>query len=160
MKSWTADDIEAMKNGFLKGLSIKVIAKELGRSPTALNKALSRFCIRKPRPPIKRTLWNDFGNRKPEKTLTPMEAIKKLDRRLRRAQKLKEKNVWVVMDDVLSLLDKHHHTVYLKTKKINPSDSEYVCDGKNVTALSLIFLANRYRIESDKAPFYVEGVTL
>ena len=43
---WTVQDIEKMKMAFLEGKKIKIIAKQLGRSPTALNKALSRFGIR------------------------------------------------------------------------------------------------------------------
>ena len=46
---WTSGDIEQMKVAFLQGKTIKVIAKQLGRTPTALNKALSRFGIRQSR---------------------------------------------------------------------------------------------------------------
>ncbi len=45
-KPWTPEDIAALKIGFLKGTPLKVLSKQLNRSPTALNKALSRFRIR------------------------------------------------------------------------------------------------------------------
>ncbi|MDR1908054.1 MAG: hypothetical protein LBQ43_04325 [Holosporales bacterium] len=43
---WSHDEIEFIKKGFLSGLSVKVLARKLGRTPSALNKALSRFNIR------------------------------------------------------------------------------------------------------------------
>ena len=43
---WTTFEIEQMKIAFLQGKTIKVMAKQLGRTPTALNKALSRFGVR------------------------------------------------------------------------------------------------------------------
>ncbi|MDR1598099.1 MAG: hypothetical protein LBR89_04155 [Holosporales bacterium] len=43
---WSPDEIEFIRQGFLDGMPVKVLAQMLGRSPTALNKALSRFRIR------------------------------------------------------------------------------------------------------------------
>lgn len=46
---WSRQEIECIKSGFLSGLPIKILARKIGRSPSALNKALSRFRIRQGR---------------------------------------------------------------------------------------------------------------
>lgn len=43
---WEAKEVESLKIGFLKKVPVKVQARELGRSPSAVNKALTRFNIR------------------------------------------------------------------------------------------------------------------
>ncbi|MBX9976971.1 MAG: GcrA family cell cycle regulator [Alphaproteobacteria bacterium] len=47
--NWKSEDIETLRFYFLKGLSIKMIARTMARTPGAVNKALSRFHIRTPR---------------------------------------------------------------------------------------------------------------
>ena len=44
--SWTSEDIAFLKKGFEQKDSIKTLAWKLNRTPTALNKALTRFGIR------------------------------------------------------------------------------------------------------------------
>jgi hypothetical protein len=160
MKAWTAQDIEQMKSGFLKGTPIKILARELDRTPTALNKALSRFSIRNPRPEKPKSIWNDFGQTHTNQSSHRLTSLKKIDRHLQRTHRMKEHNIWVVMDDVLSLLDKRLHTVYLLKSHSDPRECLYYFDGDRVSALKLIFVANRYRINDNKSPFCVEGITL
>jgi hypothetical protein len=45
-RHWTESEIYQLRTHFLQGKPIKVIARDLGRTPTALNKAISRFGIR------------------------------------------------------------------------------------------------------------------
>jgi hypothetical protein len=45
-KNWTLQDIQRLRFLFLQGKQIKCIAKEMERSVTALNKAISRFGFR------------------------------------------------------------------------------------------------------------------
>lgn len=42
---WTVEEIEKLRNRYAEGNRIKLIAKELGRTPSAINKALSRLSI-------------------------------------------------------------------------------------------------------------------
>ncbi len=50
-KKWTTGDIRLLRKYYLQQQSLKVISRLLGRSPTAINKCLTRFKIR----PIKKT---------------------------------------------------------------------------------------------------------
>mgnify|MGYP001567545480 CR=1 FL=1 len=50
---WTTGDIKLLRKYYLQQQSLKVMSRLLGRSPTAINKCLTRFKIR----PIKPTLF-------------------------------------------------------------------------------------------------------
>ena len=158
MKTWTSFDIEQLMKGYLSGTLLKSLAREMNRTPTALNKALTRFGIRRERPRQEKSLWNDFSNAKPEQTLNPMTAIRKFDRKFRKQQKTLI-NEWVPMDQILSVLDAKGHHVYMLEANKDPRCSIYSLDDRKLSALQLVFMANRYRIEQNKAPFYVAEVT-
>ncbi|MDP3372027.1 MAG: hypothetical protein Q8S21_03965 [Candidatus Paracaedibacteraceae bacterium] len=158
MKSWTANDIDELKKGFLTGTPLKELAWKMKRTPTALNKALTRFGIRTERPKSEKSLWNDFGNSKTPITINPMCAIKRFDKRFRKIQKA-QTTQWVEMDKVLSVMDAKGHHIYVAEANKDPRQTLYFVDGKKVTALQVVFLANRYRIEQGKHPFCVEDIT-
>jgi hypothetical protein len=158
MKSWTATDIDELKKGFLTGTPLKELAWKMKRTPTALNKALTRFGIRREREKPEKSLWNDFGNSKTPTTINPMRAIKRFDRRYRKIQKA-ETTQWVEMDKVLSVMDAKGHRVYVAEAHKDPRQTLYTVDGRKITALQIVFLANRYRISQGKTPFCVEEVT-
>lgn len=46
MRPWSFEEIQKMKTAYLENKSIKAIARMLDRTPTAVNKALTRFKIR------------------------------------------------------------------------------------------------------------------
>jgi hypothetical protein len=46
---WTIAEFEILRNGFMSGKRIKVIANEIGRSPTAVNKFISRSGLKRTR---------------------------------------------------------------------------------------------------------------
>ena len=158
MKTWTSFDIEQLLKGFLSGIPLKELARELDRTPTAVNKALTRFGIRRERPKQEKTLWNDFGNAEKHQSVHPMTAIRKFDRRFRKQQNALV-NTWGPMEQVLSVLDAKGHQIRLLEANKDPRQSVYSLDGRKLRALQLVFMANRYRIEQNKAPFYVAEVT-
>lgn len=53
---WRRKDIEQMKQLYINHQPIKIIARLLNRTPTSINKALSRFGIRQKRLPGDKTL--------------------------------------------------------------------------------------------------------
>lgn len=59
--NWTSGDIRLLRKYYLQQQSLKVMARLLGRSPTAINKCLTRFKIR----PIKPTSFFSL----PKKTI-------------------------------------------------------------------------------------------
>lgn len=49
--SWSPTELSQLQLAYTQGVPLKTLAQQLGRSPSALNKALTRFRIRPPRPP-------------------------------------------------------------------------------------------------------------
>ncbi len=157
MKEWSSSELKQLTNGYLSGVSIKELARQLDRTPTALNKALTRFGIRHKRKPKRITFWDAFGAAD-LKTYSPQAAIARFDRRYRKYQQ-ELCSRWVPMDQVLSILESKGHAVRLLKAMENPRESLYLFDDKPIVALRLVFTANRYRLERNEAPFYVYGVT-
>lgn len=157
MKMWSSSELKQLTNGYLSGVSIKELARRLNRTPTALNKALTRFGIRHQRKPKRITFWNAFGDAD-LKTYSPQTAIARFDRRYRKHQR-ELCSRWVPMDQVVSILESKGHIVQLLKAMENPRQSLYLFDGKPLPALRLVFIANRYRLERNEGPFYVHGVT-
>ena len=158
MKTWTSFDIEQLMKGYLSGTPLKSLAREMDRTPTAVNKALTRFGIRRERSKGPKGIWNDFGKIKPKKPIDPMTAIRTFDRKFRKQQKALL-NQWVPMDQILDVIDAKGHRIYMVESNQDPRRSIYSLDGRRLTALQVVFLANRYRIEQNKAPFYVAEIT-
>jgi hypothetical protein len=130
----------------------------MNRTPTALNKALTRFGIRRERSKEEKSTWNDFGQIKSKATLNPLLAIRRFDRKFRTQQKA-QINQWAPMADILAVLDAQGHRVLIAHADKNPRFSTYTIDGRKTGALQLVFIANRYRIEQNKTPFFVGHVT-
>jgi hypothetical protein len=152
MKTWTAADIETLTMGFLDKTPLKVLAWQMKRTPSALNKAMTRFGIRKPREKKPKSVWNNFNLYEEATLVNPMCAIKRFDRKFRLHQKVHIKR-WVDMDAILSLMDEKGHRVYVADAHKDPRCTIYTVDGRKMAALQLVLKANQYRLSQGKAPF-------
>lgn len=176
---WTVQDIEKMKMAFLEGKKIKIIAKQLGRSPTALNKALSRFGIRESKRNVKsydiHPCWSNYlipkgFNQSPHyqpillknhrsKTIAssrslPTEPLPK-DQFLIKREHLRSTNpIWVSITKVLRYLERQGYLIIKGSLK-----DTYLLEDKTLSTSQLVVLANHLRIEEKKPIFLVDEVT-
>jgi len=150
---WGAEDIEFMRQGFLKGEKIKVMARHLNRTPTALNKALTRFGIRERRPNICR--GDLSGNQeKSSRAKKPanqnkspdeykdieLKTATQLQNLLRERQMLIQRTQlrWTPMETVIGYLKKIGHNVELKGMEVKngpqdqPSQDAGFCNTEKV----------------------------
>jgi hypothetical protein len=144
-KTWKNNEIEILKNKFLEGKSIKEISKEMGRTPTALNKAVSRFGIRqsrsyKPKSTSRNSIDNLFTNS--DKIIFK--------------SKVREENKWVDINKVVNYL--HKKGIFVNKNDIDTKDL-YFLDSKPLLASQLVLKANRLRVEENKKIFLVDGIT-
>ena len=154
---WTPSDIEQMKIAFLQGKAIKVIARQLGRTPTALNKALTRFGIRQnrkpkinPAYPNWRRYWNEQISSDHSVDDAPSETF------LSNRFYLKSNDPrWVPLEKVIGYLEKQGYRVSCH----QTSSGDYQIDGRIVKAHQLLLLANKLRMEERKPIFMVSEVT-
>jgi hypothetical protein len=126
---WSSNDIEVIKFGFLSGIPLKVLAKKVGRTPTALSKALSRFNIR-------------------EDYIRGLKAPTRNKRSMRTS-----------VDFIIDFLNNHGYSVYKKTFCIGLRHfCEYFVNQQPVALARLIVIANGIRLEEHRPIFFVEGL--
>ena len=164
---WTDFEIEQMKTAFLQGKTIKAIARQLGRTPTALNKALSRFGVRQSRKPVKITALPCIDWRRYLMPENPPASIDNDLILIPPASKVKNSFLmnrdclratdprWVPLSKVIHYLERQGHRVKIN----NAALDDYQIDTKPVKASYLLLLANRLRIEESKPIFMVSEVT-
>jgi hypothetical protein len=139
---WTQEEIEKMKLNFLKGKSIKTMARELGRTPTALNKALSRF-----------------GIRHQIRKIPPTDTCKKIKlgtfypNTERQGSVQRPHILWVNIMKVIDYLSKNGYAVKLCDK------GQILLNSKLTPHTYLVMLANKLRQQENKPVFMVEEVT-
>lgn len=142
MKSkWTPEEIATIKSSFLAGKRVKIIANEVGRSQTAVNKFLSRSGIRTRRWTIEKA--------KP----VPHSKIFNIP-----SQSLREvRNTEVIADfnDVLRYLKQNGYAISKNSKReFSPMDN-YAINEKPISEVKLLLLANRLRCENRQPIFSV-----
>ena len=125
-RAWTQEEIDVLRNGFNAGKLIKVIAGEVGRSPTAVNKFLSRSGIRTRRWSIERihTTSIKFDEHKAAENM----------------KKGKSSN----LKRIIFYLQQNGHTV---SESTNRTMEKYFLDNKPVSSVRLLIVANKLREE-------------
>ena len=133
---WTEDEIDRLRLDFLRGLSIKAIARIMERTPTAVNKALTRFQIRTPRT-IRKDETNDSSKRK---------------HFFEKESRIRENIPWIPFLTVIDWLRNQG----LIIKRI---EDEYHIGKRPYSPNQLLMFANKLRIEQGHEIFLVEGIT-
>lgn len=150
---WSEEDIDLLKEGFLRGESIKKIAMRLRRSPGAVNKALTRFHIRTPR------IFKERAKK--------LELTMEKQHRLKREREVRASIRWIGMEEVVAWLIQQGDRVQCLVEKVetpphiqnNERVIEYRINRHPKTRLQLLMYANQKRLESGDEIFLVENVT-
>ncbi len=133
-QQWGPHDISKLKELFLKGFSLKEMAKELSRSVTAVNKAISRFGFREKMPssytPIPVSLWQE------KKHIDVPQILK------RAAFFSHSKRRVVEFDYVVEFLRTRHHLIYVR-------GDQWYLDHHPVNSQQIILKANQIRVSED-----------
>ncbi len=133
---WTEDEIDRLRLDFLRGLPIKAIARSIERTPTAVNKALTRFQIRTPRN-LRKDEAKDSSRRK---------QFFEKDNRIR------ETIPWIPFLTVIDWLRNQG----LIIKRI---EDNYHIGRRPYSPTQLLMFANKLRIEQGHEIFLVEDIT-
>ena len=149
---WNQAELTQLKNSFLRGESIKYIARGLGRTPTAVSKALSRYGIRCQR--IRQPIYR------------PSSRTKKLYcRDIQRDFMLLNEPRWIKFDALLKWVSEEIGELHFRS--IDPSSTPspygnklYFIEKRNLNAFQLIQFVNEVRCARNLPIFYVEGLTV
>lgn len=146
---WNDDEISNLKNQYLSGVPIKIIAKQMNRTPTSINKALSRFGIRKSKEKkasrsaitTYKEMVNVCQNHLPKKTYLAT---------------VYNQEEWVTLEQVVGYLKK----IGINIQKVfHDGLNELYYNNKLLSPLQAILLANRHRCQHNLSCFKVGDIT-
>lgn len=150
---WSPSDIETLKNGFLNGMSFKLLSERLGRSTTAVNKALSRFQIRPVRTRLKKTDWAQ----RPRQNLFQRRFVETEKIKVMRAALRRQRPVTITPSFLLAYLQSHGYSITMCNHVINAQHGRrYMLNQRPLTLVQLLVKANSIRLDEGKPIFLLE----
>jgi hypothetical protein len=146
MRVWTSDEIEKIRVDFANGKRIKVIASELGRSLTAVNKLLSRAGIRGKGQPRKGCAVPVKRNRPPSRVLEIFDEYKPKD--------------FSKFVEVILYLKKRGYDIdrTYSLSMVHCEKGGHLLNGRPVSRTKLLLLANRLRSEEGQPVFKIADI--
>ena len=152
VQEWTAEDIKKAREYFLSGFSIKDIAKQLGRSPTATNKALSRFRIRIEKPRINPTQESMRSKYQAENPI--------ISPSFERKELRKELENWISFWQLCEFLSNENICIYeVSPTYVDLKDRQFRVGTKLLNAAQLLLTANKIRTEKNMNAFLVKDLS-
>jgi hypothetical protein len=152
-QDWSPSEIHKAKQYFLHGLPIKNIAEKLGRTPSSINKALTRFGIRTENP--RYTLSKNILEKQKKTNEIRLQSLG-FDRQSLR----KQLDNWVSFWKVCSYLEAQNICFYERSKHgIELDKREFIVNDKVYSARQLLLMANKIRVENDHPAFLVDGLS-
>jgi hypothetical protein len=149
-RRWTCKEAAILKNGFRQGKGLKQIAREMGRTETAVNKFLSRSGIRgRCRAPYRRPC------------LPPAEKTKKFAISPETLHRVYKNEQQADLTDVVLYLKSHGHVISRlipRRYKILNIPADFIVDGKPVSKGCLVLQANKLRLTEKQPIFSIPSV--
>lgn len=139
---WTPEEIDIIKSGFSAGKLVKTIANEIGRTPTAVNKFLSRAGIRTRR-------WSIPKRAHSAKCGKNFAASKRI------LDAVYTNEVVTDFRAVLGFLRSNGYAISKNCKKTFAPLDNYAINDRPISDVKLLILANRLRCEKHQPIFAV-----
>ncbi|GHS91073.1 hypothetical protein AGMMS49949_00830 [Alphaproteobacteria bacterium] len=148
--AWSCQEIESLKNGFLEGTPFKILSQKLGRSPTALNKAVSRFHIRQVMRSNKSILVA---------CTAPISVEAPPCKTRRTANALFAQTRAATIDEIINFLKDNGYDIRKKTVPCGNNVTEhYFVNRWAISATRLLVMANSIRLERKLPIFQIKFV--
>lgn len=167
VQEWSANDINKARSYFLNGFTVKEIARELGRTTSATNKALSRFGIRFKKSNRNNTERNDneIAMQSKEKAgislMAPSPVRPSLVAPSFAPEALrKEFENWVSFWRVCEYLGEQNICLYeVSSPNAEVEHRQFKVEAQILSARQLLMLANKIRTENNMRAFFVKGLS-
>lgn len=131
--NWSKDELSRLENLYFAGWTLAQMAREMGRSPTAINKTLSRSGIR----PKKQV----FTREEPAPYHFQRE--------------------WVRFKTVISYLEAMGtHIDNINKNEKDKYDNKFIVNGEEATAAKMLYMANKERVDKNLSTYFVRGITI
>jgi hypothetical protein len=154
-KPWTPGEIRQLASLYDEKLPIKMIAREMARTPTAVNKALSRFQIR---PTLEQQ--GKINHKKIQREQREMEIFSALTINYKLPEKAN------CFNETSSSLGQIVAWLELEGIEVKPFRNarlpafRYLVNKKPMTDLQVVLLANKRRLTNGLSRFVVLGLTV
>ena len=154
---WTPEEIALIKSGFLEGKLVKVIALEVGRSTTAVNKFLSRSGIRTRRWSIRKNAHLEHLSSMNNRSSKGREDLVKQQNSMKGGETddVYSGEVTTGFQEVVEYLKSNGYSISKKNKKMFAPSDDYAVNDKPISDVKLLILANRLRCEKHQPVFLV-----
>lgn len=154
---WSTEEIRLAKEHFLAGLTIKDIAKKLGRTPSSTNKALTRFGIRVKSRQCQLLAQSSMLKKEADKNNSSfLFKTPGFDRKSLNHQLDNWVSFWKVCDYLsaqkINIFEKSDYSIPLTQRKFQVGRKIY-------SARQLLLVANKIRAEQHLPTFFVEGLS-
>lgn len=161
---WTLAEKVYLQQAASQAKPLKIMARALGRTPSAINKALNRFRLRPPRI-VAITTTPSSHKMSPEKPLPvpprPQRYSARHDHRRRR--RITPGAHWLSLEGVLAWLTQNGLVIEPLTDKASVKQKLFMIrEHRNkqvVTAAGLLMIANQKRREAELPLFHVPAIT-
>ncbi len=146
-QDWSTKDISLAKEHFIGGLTVKDIAKRLGRTPSSTNKALTRFGIRLKNPRL-------------NSPKIPKTEIKVRILGFDRKSLCKQLDNWVSFWKVCDFLATQKIGIFEQSTYGTPlGQRKFLIGHQTYGASQVLLMANKIRVEKDQPAFLVDGLS-
>ena len=157
---WDEEEILKLRDSFVQGCSLKIMARQFERSPGAVNKALTRFNIRPTQYKVKKPIFPplNYEHKKP-RTPKPYMSLKETaswQYTHKHILKGGQDKPWVSWYGVLAFLKRNGYKVKSAGAGANV---RYMLNGRAILPKQLLIQANKERVEQNLAPYHVENMT-
>lgn len=143
--SWTHHDLLQLRQGYERKIPLRDLALQLGRSPTAINKALTRFHIR----PTRAT----------KKALESKRVL--FFRSTPRGRKKDEPSVMASLSDMMFYLQAHGYAIQARLFTLNQQACPfYLVNQRPSSPVRILVLANTLRLEQHLPIFRTNDIAL
>ena len=139
---WTSEEINLIRTGFLAGKLVKTIASEVGRTPTAVNKFLSRSGIRTRR-------WTI------DRTRTRISSIDVAVNMQHPKEQIRTSEVVTKFQEVVGFLKANGYTVSRNEQSSFAPMCHYKLNNMPTSNVKMLLIANRLRCENHQPVFAV-----
>lgn len=154
MSIWTNENKKELLNLYIEGHSLKVMSRMIGRSTTAINKALQRFKIRE--------LAKEYQKQRLACVLLKKPTMNTFEQMVQSYKKQTKsyRRHWIDMEQALFLLMRKGHIVEKRTQESFNEPHQLHIDGKPFSPEQISVLINQHREREQMAPLYIKGVSL
>lgn len=145
---WSPKLVGVLRSEFLNGKTIKDIAAKINKTPSSVNKALSRFGIR-----------HQSAKEITKATKIPFKKSANRNAKISCVENLILDENWVDFSQVIEFLELNNIKIIPLNEHSNISERKFFVDKKQYSSMQVLMLANKLRCDQKLNVFLVNNLS-